>query len=213
MARKTDRVAALEPRKSPRQSRAVVTREAILEAAAHILVQEGGSACSTNRIADRAGVSIGSLYQYYPNKYAVLRELQQREMNTTLERIKAVLTRRYPDPRHQFRVAVRVFFMSESEESTLRNALGRIDMKEDPDSPESDVRMRAVNVIAHALATDFGLSAKDSMRWAEVILVTVSSVAESVTARERRPRVIRQWADVLSNMLLGQIIERSRPPG
>lgn len=68
-----------ELRKSPRQKRATVTFEAIVEAAAHILRDEGPEALTTNAIAARAGVSIGSLYQYFPNKQAIVRALIARE--------------------------------------------------------------------------------------------------------------------------------------
>lgn len=59
------------PRKAPVQARSAATVEAILEAAAHILESEGFEGYTTNAIAKRAGVSIGSLYQYFPNKDAV----------------------------------------------------------------------------------------------------------------------------------------------
>ncbi|MBC3916939.1 TetR/AcrR family transcriptional regulator [Undibacterium sp. CY18W] len=65
----------LAPRKSPTQARSVATVEAILQAAAHILETEGLSACSTNAVARKAGVSIGSLYQYFPSKDAISRAL------------------------------------------------------------------------------------------------------------------------------------------
>lgn len=71
----TDRDHALTPRKSPRQARAQATCAAIRQAAAHILVAGGQGALTTNRIAERAGVSIGSLYQYYPSKEAILAEM------------------------------------------------------------------------------------------------------------------------------------------
>jgi AcrR family transcriptional regulator len=66
-------------RKSPRQKRAAATFEAILDAAAHILRKGGGRAMTTNAIAVRAGVSIGSLYQYFPDKQAIVRALVERE--------------------------------------------------------------------------------------------------------------------------------------
>jgi AcrR family transcriptional regulator len=66
-------------RKSPRQKRAAATFEAIVEAAAHILRDEGATALTTNAVAARAGVSIGSLYQYFPNKQAIVRALIARE--------------------------------------------------------------------------------------------------------------------------------------
>ncbi|UBU09211.1 TetR/AcrR family transcriptional regulator [Nonomuraea gerenzanensis] len=65
----------LHPRKQPRQVRAELTRKRILEAAAHVFAEYGYAAGTTNRIAERARVSIGSLYQYYPNKDAILLEL------------------------------------------------------------------------------------------------------------------------------------------
>ncbi len=68
------------PRKSPEQDRSRATVEAIVEAAAHILVKHGYDAFTTNRVAERAGVSIGSLYQYFPNKDALLSELMRRHV-------------------------------------------------------------------------------------------------------------------------------------
>lgn len=71
----------LAPRKQPRQVRAELTRERILEAAAHVFGEYGYAAGTTNRIAERARVSIGSLYQYYPNKDAILLELLTRHLD------------------------------------------------------------------------------------------------------------------------------------
>lgn len=65
----------LEPRRRPRQVRAELTRERILAAAAHVFAEQGYAAGTTNRIAERARISIGSLYQYFPNKAAILAEL------------------------------------------------------------------------------------------------------------------------------------------
>ena len=66
---------ALIPRKTPRQARALATCAALRQAAAHILTGQGRGVLTTNRIAERAGVSIGSLYQYYPSKEAILAEM------------------------------------------------------------------------------------------------------------------------------------------
>jgi AcrR family transcriptional regulator len=62
----------LKPRKSPVQARSVVTVEALRVATIQVLIQEGLSRCTTTRIAGRAGASVGSLYQYYPNRDALL---------------------------------------------------------------------------------------------------------------------------------------------
>jgi AcrR family transcriptional regulator len=77
------------PRKAPSQARSRATTEAVLLAAAHILETGGLAAFNTNAVAVRAGVSIGSLYQYFPNKDAILVAL--------LEQQSAVLTRTIAD--------------------------------------------------------------------------------------------------------------------
>ena len=71
----------LEPRKTPTQRRGHETRERILAAAAHVFARHGYSAGTTNRIAAEAGLSIGSLYQYFPNKDAILVELVRRHVD------------------------------------------------------------------------------------------------------------------------------------
>lgn len=70
---------AKKPRRQPRQSRARFTCDAILTATAQILETQGEAALTTNAIAERAGVSVGSLYQYFPNKDAILIEIARRE--------------------------------------------------------------------------------------------------------------------------------------
>ena len=63
------------PRRRPRQARAQATVDAIVKATARVLVDEGYDRASTNRIAHAAGVSIGSLYQYFPSKEALVAAL------------------------------------------------------------------------------------------------------------------------------------------
>lgn len=72
------------PRKKPRQARAGATYEAILEATAHILVESGYDHASTNKIAAAAGVSIGSLYQYFPSKEALVATLCERHASAMM---------------------------------------------------------------------------------------------------------------------------------
>jgi AcrR family transcriptional regulator len=67
-----------EPRKKPKQARSRATFEAIVEAGAQLLVSEGYHGLTTNGLAERAGVSIGSLYQYFPNKEAVIASVVER---------------------------------------------------------------------------------------------------------------------------------------
>jgi AcrR family transcriptional regulator len=67
-----DTPVAFEPRKTPVQARATVTVEAISEATIQVLLSREAERLTTTRVADRAGVSVGTLYQYFPNKQSLL---------------------------------------------------------------------------------------------------------------------------------------------
>lgn len=106
---KTAATRRLNPRKMPSQPRSTHTVEAIIEGAAHILEQHGLDGYTTNAIAARAGVSIGSLYQYFPTKDAVTVALIEREMAELVQEAKQALLRndRGEALRQLIRVAVR----------------------------------------------------------------------------------------------------------
>jgi AcrR family transcriptional regulator len=81
------------PRKRPRQARSKATVDTILEATTRVLVKQGFDGLSTNAVASAAGVSIGSLYQYFPNKTALVAALIDRHMEEMNAAILAELTR------------------------------------------------------------------------------------------------------------------------
>src|SRR5215472_17525000 len=76
-----DMLAALEPRKTPVQARATVTVESICEATIQVLLSQGAERLTTTRVAERAGVSVGTLYQYFPNKRSLLFATMEDHMN------------------------------------------------------------------------------------------------------------------------------------
>lgn len=78
-------------RKSPKQKRSEVLVESVLEAATRILESVGLTASSTNKIAEKAGVSIGSLYQYFPGKDAIFAKLVERQQERNAQRFQNVI--------------------------------------------------------------------------------------------------------------------------
>ena len=81
---------AFEPRKTPIQARSTVTVEAISEATVQVLLRHGAERLTTTRVAERAGVSVGTLYQYYPNKQSLLFAVLEHHMNNVATRVEAV---------------------------------------------------------------------------------------------------------------------------
>src|SRR5437870_11008929 len=80
---------ALEPRKTPVQARAEVTVEAICEATIQVLLSHGAERLTTTRVAERAGVSVGTLYQYYPNKRSLLFAVLEHHLNNVAGGVEA----------------------------------------------------------------------------------------------------------------------------
>ena len=81
------------PRKRPRQERSKATVDSILAACARVLVRHGYDGLTTNAVASMAGVSIGSLYQYFPNKESLVRALLERHMEEMNASVLAELAR------------------------------------------------------------------------------------------------------------------------
>jgi AcrR family transcriptional regulator len=84
----------ITPRKEPNQERAKETVETIVAATAHILEKEGFENISTNKIAEKAGVSIGSLYQYFPTKDAIFNFMMERYVKSQTALIDGILENR-----------------------------------------------------------------------------------------------------------------------
>ncbi len=80
----------LEPRKSPVQARSAASVDAILEATIQVLLSAGKERLTTTRVAARAGVSVGTLYQYFPNKSALLQAALKRHLDEVIEAVERV---------------------------------------------------------------------------------------------------------------------------
>lgn len=80
-------------RKTPSQTRALRTVDTLFEAAARVLQTEGEAGFTTNRIAERAGFSIGTLYQYFPSKEAIVVAMVRRHRDRVLRELDAMMAR------------------------------------------------------------------------------------------------------------------------
>jgi AcrR family transcriptional regulator len=166
------------PRKVPRQERSRLTVEAILDAAARVFERRGYAAGTTNRIAARAGVSIGSLYQYYPNKDAVLVALAGRHLDegaAALEPVIAGLVRDAPPLADGARRLVEAMVALHAE----RPALHRVLFEEAPRPPA--LRRRVEALTERAVAGVAAYLAAAGVRDAEVAARLVVGIVETTT--------------------------------
>lgn len=110
-------------RRSPQRARALDTIETIFEATARILQSEGLAALNTNRIAERAGVSIGAIYGYFPNKDAILLAMARRELDALRDRVIAALTDAKDEERDPIRRAIRALIKGYGARGKVRRIL------------------------------------------------------------------------------------------
>lgn len=82
-------LSALKPRKTPRQARSESTVAAIFEATVQVLITQGARQLTTTRVAERAGVSVGTMYQYFPHKEALLYAVIERYLTQVAQVIEA----------------------------------------------------------------------------------------------------------------------------
>jgi AcrR family transcriptional regulator len=193
------------PRKAPKQERARVTVDAILDATAHILVKRGYAGATTNRIAERAGVSIGSLYQYFPSKEAILAALLDRHIRETYAVIEAGLPAWSALP---LRDAVRAIVAAMIEMHAAQPALHRVLTEQVPRAGRIE-RVTAVErrFGAHALA--FLETHRDEIRPRDLELaafVLVQTV-ESLTHEAAVHQPERLASDAFANEV-GELVYR-----
>src|SRR5271163_1119961 len=117
------RRASISLRKQPKQARSTELVAVILEAALQVLAKEGAQRFTTTRVAEKAGVSVGSLYQYFPNKAAILFRLQNDEWRQTTDLLREILEDRRKPPLDRLRNLVHAFLRSECAEAEMRVAL------------------------------------------------------------------------------------------
>jgi len=117
---------ALQPRKTPAQSRSRVTVEAIFEATIQVLLRDGMNDLTTTRVAERAGVSVGTMYQYFPNKQALVYALNERYLDALALRIEATCLEQSGAPLGQMVEAlIETYWTAKTERADVTRALYR----------------------------------------------------------------------------------------
>lgn len=162
----------LSPRKRPRQARATVTVDAIFEATIQVLLAEGIHRLTTTRVAERAGVSVGTMYQYFPHKQALLYALNERYLDMLADRMEQACRQHHGAPTATMVEAlVTAYWEAKTERPDVTAALYRSAVELDNAAliEAFAARMDAATIVMLASAPD--------ARYADIVLVNATLLA------------------------------------
>lgn len=191
----------ISTRKEPQQARSADLVAAILEAAVQVLAKEGAQRFTTARVAEKAGVSVGSVYQYFPNKAAILFRLQTDEWRETTDLLREILGDRSRPPPERLRALVHAFIRSECEEAEMRVALNDAAPLY-RDAPEA----KSVRLSGHETAQAFMVEALPNVPEAtralasDLIVMTFKTVGKEFSETPRTSAEIAAYADAMADM-------------
>lgn len=191
----------ISQRKQPQQARSTELVAVILEAATQVLAKEGAPRFTTARVAERAGVSVGSLYQYFPNKAAILFRLQSDEWRRTTDLLARILDDTQKPPLERLRALVLAFVQSECDEAEMRVALDDAAplYRDAPEAREAKASGRRTvhrfmrEVLPHASGVTRTLAG-------DLITTTLSTVGKQFSERPRTAREITAYARAMADM-------------
>ena len=200
---------SLQPRKRPVQSRSRFTVDQILEAAARVFGERGYSGATTNHIAERAGVSIGSLYQYFPNKDTILVALHARHMESASEVMHRMIEEALSEekvPEHLLRRFVRRVIEMHASEPALYHVL----LYEGPRTPELAEKLHAIEdgmarAVERALAERGGISPTHARHAAYLVVHVVENMAHEYVIHPPPDMPVDVFVEELVSMLSGHI--------
>ncbi len=202
-------------RRKPQRASAVNVVEMIFEASARILQTDGRAGLNTNRIAQQAGVSIGSLYAYFPNKDAILLAMARRELVLLRESVMTSLEREDPDT-PPLRAVIRALIAGYS----TRDQARRLVMEALVAGGHSDQIRETIEVVSAFLAQDGrGLFPSPPSPTALFILTrAVDSVVRLATYEQAGFLHAQEFEDDLACLVEGYFLKRdidaeARGPG
>ncbi len=195
----------LSPRKTPTQERSNASVDAILQATVQVLLKEGAGKITTKKIASRAGVSIGTLYQYFPNKNSLLYVLFRQQLESFEQNFnEACMQVRGATLREMAEVLASAFVKTKFGDAEASIALYAAAGNHDGCRR---VRTRTATILADAIATASDRTVPDPHRIASMLLSAMAGLSRDIIARGFSRTVMgeleRELAHLLRAYLLG----------
>jgi AcrR family transcriptional regulator len=189
---------ALEPRKTPIQARSAVTVDAISEAAIQVLLSHGAERFTTTRVAERAGVSVGTLYQYYPNKQSLLFAVLELHLNHVAATVQAACERACHKPLAQMmREMVEAFVDAKMERADISVALYRVSADVGGPALIKRFSQRTRKAIEAMLQTAPDAKSPPETLAIDIMLAAVAGVMRSLLETRPAPATVRRLREQL----------------
>ena len=171
----------IRQRKQPVQDRAKATTEALVEATLQVLVRDGYAKLTTTRVAERAGVSVGTLYQYFPDKRSLVMALKVRYFGLMLDAVDGALERSDPDDfPTRLRSAMEALLAVKRENLALTKALREPMAGPDGRAFFRDTAQRFADVLAPSVARALGSAPRIPERTALLVAALEGAISHAV---------------------------------
>ena len=199
-------------RRPPEQPTAAEICASILQAAVQVLREEGAQGFTTARVAERAGISMGVVYQHFPNKAAILFRLQTDEWLRSAKLLGGILEDRREPPLTRLRLLVHAFIRSEFEEAEMRAALSDA-APPNRDAPEArEARAASANTVRVFMEEALPEASTAQRALAgSLITRTLSAVGRQLTAKARSDAEVGAYADAMADMFCAYLMSLQQP--
>jgi AcrR family transcriptional regulator len=197
----------VEPRRRASQERSRATIEAILEAAARVLASESLAGFNTNRVAEVAGISVGSLYQYFPNKAALSAALIERSQKELVRSVEEVAHRRHDSLLIHIRSLVRVGIRHQFSNAPLAAALDYEELRLPVQESLSFAYARLTRAVQSILdAHKDAVHVASSAQSAQDCLLIAKSMIENDALSRKSTKPTRNLANRVERALMGYLL-------
>jgi AcrR family transcriptional regulator len=182
----------LEPRKTPVQERSTVTVEAIYEATFQVLLAAGPDRLTTTRVAERAGVSVGTLYQYFPNKQSLLLSALEKHVDQVVSAVELACRRNHGQQLStMIESVVEAFVDAKMERSDISMALYATAVGAQERALVNKAEKRARTAMASMLATAPNTEFADLQFTSLMLLSAMGGATRAVLEAGSPPRMVR----------------------
>ncbi len=183
---------SLEPRKTPIQTRSAVTVDVISEATIQVLLSVGPDQLTTTRVAERAGVSVGTLYQYFPNKHSLLFSVLQQHLNHVADAVERACRQNHGERvSTMVDAVVQAFLDAKMERADISTALYAVATGREETALVKKVGKRMQVALASMLATASDAQFDDLPFTSFLVFSAMGGVMRAILEGGAPPKMVR----------------------